>query len=241
MFSPTFQSLCSFASLCSSWGLLLCLFLVFSFGFHGFHRIFDSPDLRFKGVAHFQIEHYIPWFLKNQFPVENPKWRADFGANPRQIYQNGEFNKNNEINYLIKGINITHSFLAIRIHHRSFGEMIFGLFCWLFWQYPKAEPAIFVAGERTTNWLSIQNTENLKMARSYWSKYRLLFSVLFLLVTLEDSCLGEAKRSDPKQKKEKDKKIGKDVLDYTEADLFKLLDQWEVSTSCRFSRQLMCI
>lgn len=75
------------------------------------------------------------------------------------------------------------------------------------------------------------------MARSYWSKYRLLFSVLFLLVTLEDSCLGEAKRSDPKQKKEKDKKIGKDVLDYTEADLFKLLDQWEVSTSCR----LMCI
>lgn len=68
-----------------------------------------------------------------------------------------KLNKNNEINYLIKGINITHSFLAIRIHHRSFGEMIFGLFCWLFWQYPKAEPAIFVAGERTTNRLSIQN------------------------------------------------------------------------------------
>lgn len=65
------------------------------------------------------------------------------------------------------------------------------------------------------------------MARSHWSKYRLLFSVLFLLVILEDSCLGEAKKSDPKQKKEKDKKIGKDVLDYTEADLFKLLDQWE--------------
>lgn len=56
--------------------------------------------------------------------------------------------------------------------------------------------------------------------------------MIFLIVIPRHSCLGEEKKWDPKTKKEKSKKIGKNVMDYTEADLHKLLDQWEVSTSC---------
>lgn len=70
------------------------------------------------------------------------------------------------------------------------------------------------------------------MARDFCSKFSLLFLMIFLIVIPRHSCLGEEKKWDPKTKKEKSKKIGKNVMDYTEADLHKLLDQWEVSTSC---------
>ena len=68
------------------------------------------------------------------------------------------------------------------------------------------------------------------MARSCCWKFTLFFLALVLIVILQDSCLGKEKKSDPKNKKEKSKKIGKNVMDYTEADLYKLLDQWDVST-----------
>ena len=68
------------------------------------------------------------------------------------------------------------------------------------------------------------------MARNYCLKFRLVLLALFLIVILQDSCLGKEKKAEPKKKKEKDKKIGKNVLDYTESDLYKLLDQWDVST-----------
>ena len=71
------------------------------------------------------------------------------------------------------------------------------------------------------------------MAAKYCSKFNLLFLVLFLIVILQDSCDGEKKESEPKKKKEKSSKIGKNVMDYSEADMHKLLDQWDVSTSRR--------
>lgn len=71
------------------------------------------------------------------------------------------------------------------------------------------------------------------MAAKYCSKFNLLFFVLFLTVILQDSCDGEKKKSEPKKKKEKSSKIGKNVMDYSEADMHKLLDQWDVSTSRR--------
>lgn len=58
-------------------------------------------------------------------------------------------------------------------------------------------------------------------------KFAFLFLTLFLVVLLEDGSLGKEKKPDPKNKKEKSSKIGKNVMDYTEADLHKLLDQWE--------------
>ena len=76
-----------------------------------------------------------------------------------------------------------------------------------------------------------------KMATSrfFW-KFFLLFSVLFLILILRESCLSEeTKKTEPKKRKEKDKKIGKNVMDYNEGDLHKLLDQWEVSTSLSFA------
>ena len=72
------------------------------------------------------------------------------------------------------------------------------------------------------------NSEVL-MAR-HSCKFAFLFLTLFLVVLLEDGCFGKEKKPDPKNKKEKSSKIGKNVMDYTEADLHKLLDQWEVST-----------
>lgn len=66
------------------------------------------------------------------------------------------------------------------------------------------------------------------MARNYF-KFSLLFWTLFLIILLQNSCLGKDKKPDPKKKKEKSSKIGKNILDYNEADLYKLLDQWEVS------------
>ncbi|CAH3175833.1 unnamed protein product [Porites lobata] len=65
------------------------------------------------------------------------------------------------------------------------------------------------------------------MAAKYCSKFNLLFFVLFLIVILQDSCDGEKKKSEPKKKKEKSSKIGKNVMDYSEADMHKLLDQWD--------------
>ncbi|XP_020608414.1 LDLR chaperone boca-like [Orbicella faveolata] len=64
------------------------------------------------------------------------------------------------------------------------------------------------------------------MARNYF-KFSLLFWTLFLIILLQNSCLGKDKKPDPKNKKEKSSKIGKNILDYNEADLYKLLDQWE--------------
>jgi hypothetical protein len=52
---------------------------------------------------------------------------------------------------------------------------------------------------------------------------------LFLNILLQSGCLGKDKEPDPKKKKEKSSKIGKNIMDYNEADLYKLLDQWEVS------------
>lgn len=66
------------------------------------------------------------------------------------------------------------------------------------------------------------------MARNYF-KFSLLFWTLFLIILLQNSCLGKDKKPDPKNKKEKSSKIGKNILDDNEADLYKLLDQWEVS------------
>lgn len=81
-----------------------------------------------------------------------------------------------------------------------------------------------------------------KMATScfFW-KFSLLFSVLFLILILRESCLSEeTKKTEPKKTKEKDKKIGKNVMDYNEGDLHKLLDQWEVSTSLLLSTLIVC-
>lgn len=81
-----------------------------------------------------------------------------------------------------------------------------------------------------------------KMATScfFW-KFSLLFTVLFLILILRESCLSEeTKKAEPKKRKEKDKKIGKNVMDYNEGDLHKLLDQWEVSTSLLLSTLIVC-
>lgn len=52
--------------------------------------------------------------------------------------------------------------------------------------------------------------------------------MLFLILILRESCLSEeTEKKEPKKRKEKDKKIGKNVMDYNEGDLHKLLDQWE--------------
>ena len=69
-----------------------------------------------------------------------------------------------------------------------------------------------------------------EMAGRYF-KFSLLFWTLFFIILVQDSCLGKEKKPDPKKKKEKSNKIGKNIMDYTEADMHKLLDQWDVSTS----------
>lgn len=61
-------------------------------------------------------------------------------------------------------------------------------------------------------------------------KFSALVWTLFFIILVQDSCLGKDKKPDSKKKKEKSNKIGKDIMDYTEADMHKLLDQWEVST-----------
>ena len=67
-------------------------------------------------------------------------------------------------------------------------------------------------------------------------KFSLLFWTLFVIILLQNCCFGKDKEPDPKEKKEKSSKIGKNILDYNEADLYKLLDQWEVSIlTCFFS------
>ena len=72
------------------------------------------------------------------------------------------------------------------------------------------------------------------MASNFCLKFCLLFLVLFVIAILKNSCHGEEKKSEPTNKKEKSKKIGKNVMDYTEADLHKLFDQWDVSTKGLF-------
>lgn len=67
------------------------------------------------------------------------------------------------------------------------------------------------------------------MAGKYF-KFSVLVWTLFFFILVQDGCLGKDKKSDSKKKKEKSSKIGKDIMDYTEADMHKLLDQWEVST-----------
>ena len=54
----------------------------------------------------------------------------------------------------------------------------------------------------------------------------------FFILLLSESCLGKEKKTDNKANRGKEKKntIGKSVLDYTESDIHKLLDQWDVST-----------
>jgi len=66
------------------------------------------------------------------------------------------------------------------------------------------------------------------MARNNF-KFGLLFGTLFLVILLQNGCLGKDKEPVPEEKKEKSSKIGKNIEDYNEADLRKLLDQWEVS------------
>ena len=66
------------------------------------------------------------------------------------------------------------------------------------------------------------------MARNNF-KFSLLFETLFLVILLQNGCLGKDKEPDPEEKNEKSSKIGKNIEDYNEADLRKLLDQWEVS------------
>ena len=65
----------------------------------------------------------------------------------------------------------------------------------------------------------------------FCSKFSFLFLVVILILILQHSCHGEEEKSEPKKRKEKDNRIGKNVVDYNEGDLFKLYDQWEVSTS----------
>lgn len=77
--------------------------------------------------------------------------------------------------------------------------------------------------------LPLLDEKNSKMTR-HSCKFTLIFWTLLFILLLQDSCRGKEKKGDPKNKKEKSSKIGKNVMDYTEADLHKLLDQWEVST-----------
>ena len=84
------------------------------------------------------------------------------------------------------------------------------------------EPAIFPINRM----LPVETAS--KMARNYF-KFSLLFWTLFLIILVQNGCVGKEKKPDPKKKKEKDSKIGKNIMDYNEADLYKLLDQWEVS------------
>lgn len=58
----------------------------------------------------------------------------------------------------------------------------------------------------------------------YFCKFVFLFLILFLVVFLEDGCFGKEKKLDLKNKKEKSSKIGKNVMDYMEVDLYKLFD-----------------
>jgi len=58
------------------------------------------------------------------------------------------------------------------------------------------------------------------------SRYSILFVflVIFFLISIAFCAKSKEKK---KNEKSKDK-IGKNILDYTEADMQKLLDQWEV-------------
>lgn len=84
---------------------------------------------------------------------------------------------------------------------------------------------------------SCSSNSELNMARHNF-KFSLLFWTLFLILLLQNSCLGKEKKPDPKKKKEKSSKIGKNILDYNEADLYKLLDQWEVSKALAANVQI---
>lgn len=67
------------------------------------------------------------------------------------------------------------------------------------------------------------------------TRNNLLFWTLFLIILLQNGCFGKDKEPNPEKKKEKSSKIGKDILDYNEADLYKLLDQWEVGINMHAS------
>lgn len=59
-----------------------------------------------------------------------------------------------------------------------------------------------------------------------------LFFVLLLMQNLFIE--GKKQEKTKKESKERSNKIGKDVRDYNDADIYKLLDQWDVSTySCK--------
>ncbi|XP_068710978.1 LDLR chaperone boca-like [Montipora foliosa] len=62
---------------------------------------------------------------------------------------------------------------------------------------------------------------------NFCSKFSFLFFVVILILILQHSCHGEKEKSEPNKRKEKDNRIGKNVVDYNEGDLFKLYDQWE--------------
>ena len=55
---------------------------------------------------------------------------------------------------------------------------------------------------------------------------RILFQVVIFLLLVGVLCRGETGKS----KEKKTAKIGKDITDYTDADVYRLLDQWDVST-----------
>ncbi|KAJ7394046.1 Chaperone for wingless signaling and trafficking of LDL receptor [Desmophyllum pertusum] len=59
------------------------------------------------------------------------------------------------------------------------------------------------------------------------NSFSMLFWALFFIILLQDSLSWQREEARSKTKKEKSNKIGKDVMDYSEADLHKLLDQWE--------------
>ena len=60
-------------------------------------------------------------------------------------------------------------------------------------------------------WLNLKGCKGLKQ-------------VAILLLAIAILCRVEAKK-----KEKKAEKIGKDITDYTEADIHRLLDQWDVS------------
>ena len=72
------------------------------------------------------------------------------------------------------------------------------------------------------------------MARNNF-EVSLLFWTLFLVILLQIGCLGKDEEPDLKEENEKNNTIGKNIEDYDEADLRKLLDQWEVSTNMLIS------
>lgn len=59
------------------------------------------------------------------------------------------------------------------------------------------------------------------------SRYSILFRlfIISILITIAICKKGKDTKQDDKSKE----KIGKNILDYTEADMQRLLDQWEVS------------